>query len=212
MDTTEGEPPPSEPEPRIIGLTGGIGSGKTTAAQFIEESGFPVYYSDIRAKEIVNENEVLKQSIQELLGPESYDAEGLYNRKIVAEKVFGNPALLQQLNSLIHPAVRDDFEYWVRRQHTFFVFKETALLFELGLEKESFRTILVTAEDNLRIKRVMDRDGKTYRQIKSVMEQQMPEKDKMKRADFIIHNNNGIETLKKEIEQVLQALNVVVKQ
>src|SRR5690606_36369979 len=157
------EPEPSEPEPKIIGLTGGIGSGKTTAAQFIEESGFPVYYSDIRAKEIVNENEVLKQSIQELLGPESYDAEGLYNRNIVAEQLFGNPPWRRQCTSLIPPAVRDDFEYWVRRQHSPFVFKDTALLFELGLEKESSRTILVPAEDNLRIKRVMDRDGKTYR-------------------------------------------------
>ena len=143
------------------------------------------------------------------MGSDAYDAEGLYNKKNVAEKVFSDPSQLQQLNNLIHPAVREDFELWVQQQPSPFVFKETALLFELGLEKECYRTILVTAEDNLRIKRVMDRDGKTYRQIKSVMEQQMSEKDKMKRADFIIHNNNGIDMLREETQEVLHSLTVM---
>src|SRR5690606_15284792 len=107
----------------------------------------------------------LKVKIKELLGDESYDENGFYNRKFVAEKVFNNKDLLQSLNEIIHPAVRLDFEHWVKKQTKYLVFKETALLFELKLHKQCYRSVLVTAEDNIRIKRVMDRDGKTYREV-----------------------------------------------
>lgn len=206
MDTSEGGSLPSEPEPRIIGLTGGIGSGKSTVAKFIEEMGFPVYYSDIRAKDIVNDDEFLKENIKGLLGEESYDENGIYNRKFVAKTVFENEELLQKLNEMIHPAVRYDFENWVREQDSEYVFKETALLFELGLDKDCHKTVLVTAEDNLRIKRVMDRDGKTYREVETIMDKQMPEKDKLRKTTFVIYNNNGIEELKHETEKVVNKL------
>ena len=100
------------PIPKIIGLTGGIGSGKTSVARILEEKGFPVYYSDDEAKNIVNKDSVLKDKIIELLGNEAY-SDGIYNRKYVAEKVFNDSELLEQLNHLIHPAVRIDFEKWV---------------------------------------------------------------------------------------------------
>lgn len=206
MDTTEGGTTSPEPEPRIIGLTGGIGSGKSTVAKFIEEMGFPVYYSDIRAKEIVNDNEFLKSKITELLGAQAYKENGKYNRKYVASVVFGNDELLQKLNQTIHPAVREDFEKWVSRQNSEFVFKETALLFELGLDKECDHSILVTAEDNLRIKRVMDRDGKTYREVETIMDKQMPEKDKIRKTVFIIYNNDGLEELREETEKVINKM------
>jgi len=191
---------------KVIGLTGGIGSGKTTVAKFIEEAGFPVYYSDDRAKHIVNVDEDLKQQIKNLLGQEAYNENGFYNRKYVAERVFGNQELLLELNSLIHPAVKADFENWVRSQDAEFLFKETALLFELKLNESCYKSVLVTADDNIRIKRVMDRDGKTYREIEAVMDKQMPEKDKIKRADFVIFNNDGIEELKTETEKMLLKL------
>lgn len=206
MDTTEGGTTSPEPEPRIIGLTGGIGSGKSTVAKFIEDMGFPVYYSDIRAKEIVNDNEFLKSKIVELLGSEAYNENGNYNRKYVASLVFGNDNLLQKLNQTIHPAVREDFENWVSRQSSEFVFKETALLFELGLDKECHQSILVTAEDNLRIKRVMDRDGKTYREVETIMDKQMPEKDKIRKTVFIIYNNDGLAELRTETEKVINKI------
>ena len=114
-----------------IAIAGNIGSGKTTVARFIEEFGFPVYYSDDRAKAIVNESEDLKIKIKELLGEESYDENGLYDRKFVADQVFNNRDLLQQLNEIIHPAVRIDFENWVKKQSKYLVFKETALLFSI---------------------------------------------------------------------------------
>ncbi|MEE6128993.1 dephospho-CoA kinase [Chryseobacterium arthrosphaerae] len=194
------------PAPKIIGLTGGIGSGKTTVAHFIEEFGFPVYYSDDRAKAIVNESEDLKIKIKELLGEESYDKNGLYDRKFVAGKVFSNQDLLEQLNEIIHPAVRIDFEDWVKKQTKYLVFKETALLFELKLNRQCYKSLLVTAEDNIRIKRVMDRDNKTYREVQAVMEKQMSEKDKIKMADCIIYNNTNLEELKEETEKVIFAI------
>ncbi|MDQ1855819.1 dephospho-CoA kinase [Chryseobacterium sp. WLY505] len=199
-ETQQTEP---EPAPKIIGLTGGIGSGKTTVARFIEEFGFPVYYSDDRAKAIVNESEDLKIKIKELLGEESYDENGLYDRKFVADQVFNNRDLLQQLNEIIHPAVRIDFENWVKKQSKYLVFKETALLFELKLNRQCYKSLLVTAEDNIRIKRVMDRDNKTYREVEAVMEKQMPERDKIKIADCIIYNNTNLEELKEQTEKVV---------
>lgn len=200
-ETQKAEPEPSSP--KIIGLTGGIGSGKTTVAHFIEEFGFPVYYSDDRAKTIVNDNEDLKIKIKELLGERAYDENGLYNRKFVAEQVFNDKELLEKLNGIIHPAVRIDFEEWLKKQTKYLVFKETALLFELKLNKQCYQSLLVTAEDNIRAKRVMDRDGRTYREVESVMEKQMPEKDKIKLADCIIYNNTNLEDLKEQTERII---------
>lgn len=188
---------------KIIGLTGGIGSGKTTVAKYIEDCGFPVYYSDDRAKTIVNDNETLKSKIKELLGSEAYDDHGVYNRKYVAEKVFSDDALLQQLNGIIHPAVRLDFEEWVAKQTKYLIFKETALLFELKLNLQCYKSILVTAEDNIRLKRVMDRDGKTYREVETIMSNQMPEKDKIKQADCVIYNNTNLDDLREQTEKII---------
>ena len=200
----------AEPEPRvktqIIGITGGIGSGKSTVSKLIEEAGYPVYYSDVRAKTIVNDDHQLQEKIKELLGEQSYDENGLYDRKYVSEIVFEDEELLLKLNSLIHPAVKFDFENWVTHQTTPFAFKETALLFELKLNKSCYKSLLVTADDNCRLKRVMDRDDKTYREVESIMLKQMPEKDKVKLADFIIYNNDGLEELEEETRKVLSEI------
>ena len=191
---------------KIIGITGGIGSGKSTVSKFIEELGFPVYDSDFWAKELVNVDENLKSRIIELLGEESYDENGKYNRKFVAEKVFENQELLLKLNQIIHPAVKIHFENWVNAQNAEFVFKETALLFELKLNESCYQSILVTADENIRIKRVMDRDGRTYREVKEIIDKQMPEVDKVKLADFVIQNNTDLESLKEFTHQVIDEL------
>ncbi len=188
---------------KIIGLTGGIGSGKSTVARFLEERNFAVYYSDDRAKEIVNENEVLKEKIIDLLGKEAYDLNGMYDRKYVANIVFNNNDLLQKLNAIIHPAVKTDFENWVENQTTEFLFKETALLFELKLQEQCWKSVLVTADDSIRIKRVMDRDQKTYREVEAVLKKQMSEKDKIRRADFVIYNNSTLEELENQTEKFI---------
>ena len=191
---------------KIIGITGGIGSGKSTVSQFIEELGFPVYDSDFWAKELVNLDKNLKSRILELLGEESYDENGKYNRKFVAEKVFDHQELLLKLNQIIHPAVKIHFENWVNAQNAEFVFKETALLFELKLNESCYQSILVTADENIRIKRVMDRDGRTYREVKEIIDKQMPEAEKVKLADFVIQNNTDLESLKEFTHQVLDEL------
>lgn len=191
---------------KIIGITGGIGSGKSTVSKFIEELGFPVYDSDFWAKELVNLDKNLKSRIIELLGEESYDENGKYNRKFVAEKVFDHQELLLKLNQIIHPAVKIHFENWVNAQNAEFVFKETALLFELKLNESCYQSILVTADENIRIKRVMDRDGRTYREVKEIIDKQMPEVDKVKLADFVIQNNTDLESLKEFTHQVIDEL------
>ena len=200
----------AEPEPRenakIIGITGGIGSGKSTVSKFIEEAGFPVYYSDLKAKNIVNDDAELQQKIKDLLGEKAYDENGFYNRRFVGEVIFNDKDLLLKLNSLIHPAVKVNFEKWVSQQTAPFIFKETALLFELKLNENCYKSVLVTAEENCRIKRVMDRDGKTYREVESIISKQMPEKEKIKFADFVIFNNDGREELKLHTNQLLTDL------
>ena len=192
--------------PKLIGLTGGIGSGKTTVAKIIEENGFAVYNSDIRAKELVNESAYLRTEIKSFLGEKAYDGTGIYDTKYVSGKVFADLQLLEKLNKTIHPAVREDFEYWKSLQNAKIIFKETALLFELEIDKQCDKSLLVTAEDNIRIKRVMDRDSKTYREVETILEKQMPEKDKIRKADFIIYNNSDLEELRNETEKVLQEI------
>lgn len=191
---------------KIIGITGGIGSGKSTVAEIIEEFGYPVYYSDDRAKEIVNNDAELQLKIRELLGDEAYDASGSYDRAFVAQKVFNNVNLLNQLNALIHPAVKKDFERWVEEQNETFLFKETALLFELKLHEACDRSILVTADDEIRIRRVMERDNKTTGQVQAIINRQMPENEKAAMADFVIFNNEGFAELRNATNLVLKQL------
>lgn len=191
---------------KIIGITGGIGSGKSTVSDFIAEKGFPVYNSDFWAKELVNIEQDLKHKIIELLGKNAYNENGMYNRKFVADKVFENEELLLKLNQIIHPAVKIHFENWIKKQSAEFVFKETALLFELKLNESCDQSILVTAEKNLRIKRVMDRDKRTYREIKDIIDKQMSDPEKIKLADFVIYNNGTIEELKNNTQKVLDVI------
>jgi dephospho-CoA kinase len=191
---------------KIIGLTGGIGSGKTTVARFIEEMGYPVYNSDTRAKDLVNESDDLKAAIIQLLGPEAYDENGLYDRKHVGSVVFSNDELLKQLNAIIHPAVNKDFHDWVKRQSREVIFKETALLFELKLNLQCDKSLLVTADESIRIKRVMDRDSKTYREVEKVIDNQMPERKKIRLADYVIENNSDMQHLRLSTEKIMASL------
>ncbi|AKH93067.1 dephospho-CoA kinase [Elizabethkingia anophelis] len=191
---------------KIIGLTGGIGSGKTTVARFIEEMGYPVYNSDTRAKDLVNESADLKSAIIQLLGKQAYDDNGLYDRKYVGSVVFSNDELLKQLNAIIHPAVNKDFHDWVKKQSREIIFKETALLFELKLNLQCDKSLLVTADESIRIKRVMDRDAKTYREVEKVIDNQMPERKKIRLADYIIENNSDMQHLRLNTEKIMTNL------
>lgn len=189
---------------KIIGLTGGIGSGKSTVAKILEKMGYSVYYSDDRAKEIVYEDPH-KQKIIKLLGEKSYE-NGVYNRNWIAEQIFNDDEKRLALNQIIHPAVKKDFEEWVIQQKSKLGFKETALLFELNLDENCDKSILVTADESVRIRRVMERDGKTKEEVLQIISKQMPESDKVKRADFTVLNNGEKEELYQLIEEIINQI------
>lgn len=171
-----------------IGLTGGIGSGKSTVAKVFEVLGIPVYYADDAAKRMMNEDEGLKQKIKQQFGEEVYD-NGKLNRKALAEIVFNAPGKLDQLNALTHPATIADAERWMQQQTTPYCIKEAALIFESGAQEHLDYVIGVTAPAPLRIQRTMQRDGVSREEVMARMDKQMEESIKMKLCDFIIVND-----------------------
>ncbi|RZS92600.1 dephospho-CoA kinase [Aquimarina brevivitae] len=181
---------------RVVGLTGGIGSGKSTVAKMFESLGVPVYIADERAKKLMNTQPNLIKQLKELLGEKAYDANGL-NRAYIAQKVFTDKALLQQLNNIVHPAVADDFKVWVENQKTStpYVIKEAAILFENGGYKNFDFTILVTAPEESRITRVMKRDGVTRQSVLDRIENQWSDSEKVVLADIVISNRDLEKTL-----------------
>ncbi len=175
-----------------VGITGGIGSGKTTVCQIFERMGVPVYYADVRAKELMETDKNLVVSIQNEFGNEVYDAEGNLNRKLLAEIVFGNEEKLLKLNSLVHPVVFKDNESWnqvLANKGYPYTLKEAALLVETGSYKTLDKLIVVTAPLQDRIARVMARDAATYDQVTARIKAQLPEEEKVKLADYVIDNN-----------------------
>jgi len=171
----------------IVGLTGGIGSGKSIVAKVFEMLGCALFNSDEAAKKVYNEPEV-RQKVINLLGEESYSGIQL-NKQHIGSIIFNNPDLLMSLNSIIHPAVGVKFKKFVADNPGKIIIKETALLFEAKIEKQVDKIILVTANEELRINRVMQRDSLSREQVISRMKSQLPEQEKIKRADFIIYNN-----------------------
>lgn len=184
-----------------IGLTGGIGSGKTTIAQWFQEKGIPVYNSDFEAKKLMNENEDLIQQLIELFGDETYK-NGEYNRSYVASKVFNDKELLNQLNAIVHPAVFKHFDEWLDNQNSSFVVKEAAILFESGSYKDCDYIISVIADEEIRIKRVAKRDQLNEDQIRNRMKNQWTDEQRIEKSDFIIENNKDLKALKLEFEKV----------
>lgn len=190
-----------------IGLTGGIGSGKTTVAKVLEVLGVPVYYADEAAKELMHTNELLKQQLILHFGRETYFEDGQLNRKHISSIVFNNKEKLELLNSLVHPATIADAKEWFSKQQSPYVVKEAALLFESGTAEGLDYIIGVTAPAAIRMKRVMDRDGVTADEVKRRMANQVDETLKMKLCDFVLHNNEQ-ELL---LPQVLALHNELIK-
>lgn len=175
-----------------VGVTGGIGSGKTTVCKIFEQLGIPVYYADTEAKRLMNHNKDVKSKVKNLLGKESYHRNGRLNRKHVASIVFTNKKKLEQLNQIVHPAVRNDALRWTKEQKSKYSLQEAALLVENGSYKQLDYLIVVTAPVEMRIKRVVKRDNSNFDQVKHRMDNQLPEKDKKKVADFIIDNSGEV--------------------
>ena len=171
-----------------IGLTGGIGSGKTTVAKIFELLGIPVYYADDAAKRIMNEDEELKTAIQKQFGKDAYDNEGL-DRTFLSAKVFTDPVQLEILNSLVHPATIRDAAKWMSQQKTSYTIKEAALIFESGSAEHLDYVIGVYAPTQLRIKRAMERNHLGYEEVTQRINKQVDENIKMKLCDFVIYND-----------------------
>ncbi|WP_295117332.1 dephospho-CoA kinase [uncultured Chitinophaga sp.] len=173
----------------IIGLTGGIGSGKTTVARIFELLGIPVYYADDRAKVLMTQDEALVASIKEAFGEKAYLENGELDRKYIANIVFNDPEKLQLLNSFVHPATIRDSLAWAKEQQTPYVLREAALMFETEAFHHVDKVICVYAQQALRIQRVMKRDNVTRNEVLARMHKQIDETIKMKLSDFVIFNN-----------------------
>lgn len=174
--------------PLRIGLTGGIGSGKSTVAKVFEVLCVPVFYADSVAKEIMNTNAALRRHLIEAFGEEVY-ANNTINRGYLSSIVFNDATQLERLNAIVHPITIAEAEQWFRQQTTPYVIKEAALLFEARTAKELDYIIGVSAPQQLRIQRVMKRDGITEKEVLQRMSKQMDEAEKIKLCDFVLIND-----------------------
>ncbi len=197
-----------------IGITGGIGSGKTTVCRIFSVLGIPIFQADKVARKLQNENPVVKQKLKELFGDEIYSDFGLLNRKKMAEIVFRDSSRLSQLNNVIHPAVHMEFANWKENHsNSVYMLYEAAILFETGSSHRFDYTILVVADEAERIKRVTKRDGAPSEAIQLRIDHQMKDEEKIKLADFILENNDDQLIIPQilKLDQILKAKNHVWK-
>jgi dephospho-CoA kinase len=173
-----------------IGITGGIGSGKTTVCKVFETLGIPVFYADAKAKQLMTSDEVLIKGIKNVFGSESYTSPGVLDRKYLANLVFNDAVSLQKLNDLVHPAVFRAFDRWVQNvpQNTPYILKEAALLFESGSYQACDKNIVVIAPMQLKLDRVIHRDQVTDKEVLARMDKQFNDEQKIKMADYSLEN------------------------
>lgn len=189
-----------------VGLTGGIGSGKTTISKMFKEIGVPVYIADDAGKELMDTSAKIREKIIQLLGESSYSG-SKPNRPFIASKVFKDKALLEQLNAIIHPAVASHFKNWLSKQSSVYIIYEAAILFEKGSHKNFDFSILVTAPKETRIQRVLKRDNTSREQIEARMNNQWSDEKKIELADFVIKN----EEIEESKKQVIHLNDIILK-
>ncbi len=189
----------------VVGLTGGIGSGKSTVAKMFEKLGVAIYIADEEAKKLMNNDEEVKEQVIDLFGEKAYQDSKL-NRSYIADIVFNNSIKLQELNAIVHPAVAEHFDEWKSKQGGEYVIKEAAILFENGSNKYCDYVILVSAPEEIRIQRVLKRDkSATRKDVQARIQNQWGDADKINLSDFVIFNENIEETKVKvyEIHKIL---------
>ena len=189
---------------KIVGLTGGIGSGKSKALTFFKNKGIPCYQADLAGHKVLNENPEVKAKVKAYFGSEIYTSKGL-DRKALGKQVFNNQEALQFLNGIVHPAVRLDFQNFIEEQQAPFIVSEVAILFENGGEKRYDKIILLTAPEALRIERVMARDGVSETEVRQRMQKQWTDAQKIPLADYVIDNTHWT-TTENELERVYKEL------
>ncbi|MFN3999711.1 dephospho-CoA kinase [Algoriphagus sp.] len=187
--------------PKLVGITGGIGSGKSTVCQMFQILGIPVYSADDRAKWLMSNDSNLKSQLINEFGADTYLHDGSLNRIFLAEQVFSDPEKVKKINSLVHPAVGTDFKSWAENQTAPYLLKEAALLFETGSAEELDKVINVSSPLKIRMARVLMRDThRSEEQINQIINQQLPDEKKNELADFVIKNSEN----KLLIPQVLE--------
>lgn len=187
-----------------VGITGGIGSGKSTVCEMLAGRGVAVYTADERAKALMTTDAALRSSIIEAFGSDAYTAEGL-NRGFLAANVFASPEALARLNGLVHPAVMADFEAWAEQQEGDYVVLESAILFEAALDNRVDVSVAVMAPEALRLERAMARDGASEEQIRARMRNQLSDEERNVRAKFTIVNI-VLDDLEEDVEQLHRRL------
>ncbi len=173
-----------------VGITGGIGSGKSTVCRVFSNLGIPVFEADKAAKELMNNSEEIFDQLTRLFGAEVYLPDHSINRKYLAAIVFNDKSLLEKLNGIVHPVVRSTFFDWCDKQHAPYIIHEAAILFESGFYKFMDKTIAVVTSESERIERVMKRDGVTIEMVQERIRNQWNDKQRMELADFVIGNND----------------------
>ena len=189
-----------------VGLTGGIGSGKSTVAKILLELGFPVYNSDKRAKLLMNNDSILKNNIASIFGENSY-INGVLNTNFISNIVFSDPDKIVQLNSLVHPSVSKDFDKWLKLNISHnIIFKEAAILIESGAYLKMNKIILVESRNDLKIERILKRDSTDFDSVKKRMDSQSSDIKNKKYVDYIIENNETLESLNTKVNLVIQQI------
>lgn len=189
-----------------VGITGGIGSGKSTVCYIFEQLGIPVYYSDLRARQLINSCEEIKELYRRLFGNDIYTS-GQLDRQRVGRVLFNNPGIKHEIEKVVHPVVRADFEQWIKLCNSDVVINEAAILFESGNYRSLDAVIMVTAPENLRLKRVMKRDGLTEMEIRDRIKHQWNDEKKILLSDFVI----VCDDIQMVIPQVLNVYNTICK-
>lgn len=178
---------------KVVGLTGGIGSGKTTVAKMFKDLGVPLYIADDRAKILMNESPAIKEKLLSLFGKNAY-VDGRVNRPFLANAIFNDASLLQQMNAIVHPAVGADFSQWKAQQVSPYVLKEAAIIFENKLQDQYDFIITVAADLEQRMERVIKRDGSNREKILAIVKNQWTDAEKIALSDFVITNHDMDQT------------------
>ena len=173
----------------IVGITGGIGSGKTTISKYFEGFGIPVYHADIEAKALMNRSKVIKRKLIALFGDDAYINNTL-NRDYLRSQIFKEKKLLSKMNAIVHPKVGAHYKRWAKKQNAPYILKEVAIIFENNLQSQYDYIITVIADKEERVKRVMQRDNSSRDSVKAIIRNQFSDQEKIKKSDFVIENND----------------------
>ncbi len=193
-----------------IGITGGIGTGKSEVCKILEELGAPVLYADVIAKNLLDTDENIKSEIKKLFGVDIYDHNNKINRKLLAKKIFLNDDYKNKLENIVHPVVTNSilkiFKNLEVKKDTPLIFVEAALIYETGFNKNLDYTIVINSDIETCINRVMKRDNVSRDDVINRIKSQIHQKKKVELADFVIHNNSTIEDLKKNVKFIFDLL------